>query len=313
MKLAEILRAKKEVELTAAANGIALDNAKITLYDWCKKCADENKRQQHKALPWLEKYGGKEILLSGVNPEWFERFQRHMEDDSGLAKWSSEKYVSIIRGHLKKAVRDNILNKNPSSGISHIKTPGSNKMPLAEEELNILNATPTPRCRMKSELQNDIRRGFNFSCLTGLRISDLTQLTWQNVDVYRMQVAKKQQKTQDYVYVPMNEQAWDLINDGKKHKPDEFVFPYLATTGTDTNTYLKKWAEIAGINKKVTWHIGRHTDATLLIDAGADIYTVQKLLDHKDVKTTEQYAALSDKKKRAAVNALPDLGIQKIK
>lgn len=67
------------------------------------------------------------------------------------------------------------------------------------------------------------------------------------------------------------------------------------------------WAVRAGITKDITFHSGRHTFAVLMLDLGADIYTVQKLLGHKEISTTQVYAKVLDKKKQEAVSMIPDI------
>ena len=71
--------------------------------------------------------------------------------------------------------------------------------------------------------------------------------------------------------------------------------------------YLDEWAKAAGIDKHVTYHVSRHTHATMLLTYGADIYTVSKLLGHTRVQTTEIYAKIIDEKKQKAVDLIPDL------
>jgi site-specific recombinase XerD len=79
----------------------------------------------------------------------------------------------------------------------------------------------------------------------------------------------------------------------------------LANTKSQTNQYLLKWAEKAGVKKPVGWHTARRTFATWELESGADIYTVSKLLGHKNIKQVAKYAQATDKLRRSAVNALP--------
>ena len=72
-------------------------------------------------------------------------------------------------------------------------------------------------------------------------------------------------------------------------------------------TELRMWAVRAGITKDITFHSGRHTFAVLMLDLGAEIYTLQKLLGHKEIQTTQIYAKILDKKKQEAVSMIPNI------
>ena len=65
----------------------------------------------------------------------------------------------------------------------------------------------------------------------------------------------------------------------------------------------------AGVDKHITYHVSRHTHAVLLLANDVDIYTVSKLLGHKNMQTTQIYAKIIDKKKEEAVNRLPDIDL----
>ena len=72
---------------------------------------------------------------------------------------------------------------------------------------------------------------------------------------------------------------------------------------------LQQWMMRAGISKTITFHCARHTYATLHLTNGTDIYTVSKLLGHRELKTTQVYAKVIDDKKIEATNAIPKLKI----
>jgi site-specific recombinase XerD len=70
------------------------------------------------------------------------------------------------------------------------------------------------------------------------------------------------------------------------------------------NTLLREWVKEAGITKYITFHCFRHTYATLQLSLGTDIYTVSKLLGHRELKTTQIYAKVIDKVKREAADKI---------
>lgn len=66
--------------------------------------------------------------------------------------------------------------------------------------------------------------------------------------------------------------------------------------------HLQQWVRSAGITKHVSFHVSRHTFATMMISLGADLYTVSKLLGHTNIKVTEVYAKLVNERKFDAVS-----------
>ena len=74
--------------------------------------------------------------------------------------------------------------------------------------------------------------------------------------------------------------------------------------------HIKNWVKAAGIKKRVSFHTARHTFATMALTQGVDLYTVSKLLGHKDIATTQVYAKIVDQKKSDAVNKLPSINLK---
>ena len=93
------------------------------------------------------------------------------------------------------------------------------------------------------------------------------------------------------------------LHASKEMGEEEAVFSTLPCEDT-CNVQIKQWVKEAGITKHVTYHVSRHTFATMLLTLGADLYTVCKLLGHTDVKTTQIYAKIINKKKDDAIGLI---------
>lgn len=106
-------------------------------------------------------------------------------------------------------------------------------------------------------------------------------------------------------YLPISDQARSLLGE-LRGAPDERVFHGLKCSAYH-NAALTNWCSKAGITKHITFHCARHTNATLLITNGVDIYTVSKLLGHRELQTTHIYAKLVNEKNIDALNKIPTL------
>lgn len=143
-----------------------------------------------------------------------------------------------------------------------------------------------------------------FSALTGLRFSDIEKLVWgelEYIDGNGYFIKFKQQKTKGDEIMPISEQAFYLL--GERKEPKVKVFEGLKYSAY-SNLHLFKWMTKAGITKDITFHCFRHTFATLQLSNGTDIYTVLKMLGHRELKTTQIYAKIIDQTKRDAANKI---------
>ncbi len=99
--------------------------------------------------------------------------------------------------------------------------------------------------------------------------------------------------------MPLSVDAFSLI--GERCGDSGKIFKDLKYYQTK---YIPDWILKAGITRKITFHCFRHTFATLQMTFGTEIYTVQKLLGHKNIQTTQIYARIIDEKRREAVNKI---------
>ncbi|MDE7179813.1 MAG: site-specific integrase, partial [Muribaculaceae bacterium] len=213
---------------------------------------------------------------------------------------SRQSYFNKLRACLRQAYEDGIMRRNPMKGIVGFSTQAGQRDYLTLDEVKAMAAA---ECDFP-----EIKRAFLFSCLTGLRRSDIIKLTWGEVTELdgRTRLIFRQKKTGGQEYLDITAQAAELIGERGNHKATELVFGDIRHP-SDTNEAIRLWALRAGIDKNVTFHVGRHTFAVMMLTLGTDIYTVSKLLGHRELKTTQIYAKIVDAKKQEAVDNIPKI------
>lgn len=298
---AEAIRAQRLLEVRNNRFGLeptqSPDALFFPVYEALQAKVKGSTRYGWRAVNTLVKdFGGEDLTFRDISVRWVERFVAHLKA-KGLKTSSISTYMGILSSVMSSAMREGIIIKNPMKGVVPHTRAESERRFLTLEELQQLAATPT-----RYDL---IRRAFLFSCLTGLRVSDIKAITWGQVSkVGEMsRITFHQKKTKGLQYLDVNAQAVELM--GEPGKPSERIFP-LGVTGF-ANELLGRWVTSAGIDKHITFHSGRHTFAVLMLDIGTDIYTVQKLLGHTNISTTQIYAKVLDKNKQEAVSKIPDI------
>ena len=179
-----------------------------------------------------------------------------------LSQNSKVSYFNKLRACINQAYDDQIIPVNPLRGIEGLKEEEVKRDYLTLDEVKKLAATP---CRYPV-----LKRAFLFSCLTGLRKSDIQKLTWGEVQKFGKytRIVFKQRKTKGQEYLDISSQAEKYL--GERGNPDDIVFTGF-TYGSWTSLELQRWSLAAGVNKNLTFHCGRHTFAVLMLDLGADI------------------------------------------
>jgi len=204
-------------------------------------------------------------------------------------------YISKLKAALNKLVKDGVLLASPAVKVSVKKVSGDREF-LSIEEVQLLSETHKPNI--------DTCNAFLFSCFTGIRLSDIRALTFNQVDKDGY-IQFKQQKTKEYLRMKLNDTAKAIYDFQLKMKRSDNIFNLCTISGIERQ--LKKWSGAAGITKHVTFHVGRHTMATLALTNDIDLYAISKLLGHKDIKETKTYVKLIDKKKDEAIDKMPNI------
>ncbi|MBB6275070.1 site-specific integrase [Porphyromonas circumdentaria] len=144
------------------------------------------------------------------------------------------------------------------------------------------------------ELVRDI---FIFSCFTGLAYIDVANLTPDHIVTIgdKQWIMTQRQKTSVSTNVLLLDIPKSIIAKyGDQTYREGNLFPMLSNQ--KTNAYLKEIADICGIKKNLTFHLARHTFATMSLSKGVPIESVSKMLGHTNIKTTQIYARITNKK-----------------
>lgn len=240
--------------------------------------------------------------LNGEASKYFEENGKEKKRKK-ISDASKALYWGVVVTALKRAVKDDIIASNPADKISEQDKPKegkSTKVYLTLDEVKALANTP---CKYP-----DLKNAFLFCCFCALRMCDARRLKWASIKKTSdggKQIELVQQKTGEPVYIPLSDNAlqW-LPSKGKKKDTDNvFDLPHVSTI----EKWLGHWGEAAEVKKHLTYHVSRHTFATLTLAYGADLYTVSKLMGHSNIQTTQIYAKIVDENKRKAVNLIPDI------
>ena len=322
MQLANSIKSKRIVEMQNGEYGFKSEVASDTLFypyyrSMCQKRLGAESRGNwgnwYSCLHHLLIYDkDEELTFADITPAWVQGFHDYLENeavawshdyrkrikDKPLARNSKLSYFNKLRACLNQAFEDRIIPINPARYVENFKAEEGTRMYLTIDEVRKLAQTGCEYPRIKA--------AFLFSCLTGLRRSDILKLVWG--DVHQQgeftRIIFRQKKTHGQEYLDITPQAAELM--GERGKSDEQVFQDIHSP-TCTNTAIQEWVLRAGIDKKITFHCGRHTFATMMLDLGTDIYTVSKLLGHRELSTTQIYAKVMDKNKQKAVANIPNI------
>ena len=281
---------------------------------------------------FLKQEGKKDLMFDEVTPTLLSKFEAYLhtlKNERQPDKMLHPNYIQVLMKCFRamyKAAIDKELIEHPISmkafSATHIETE-KEKLNLAE--IGLIEALPLEEGSLIWNCRNAFL--FSFYC-AGIRAGDLLQLRWCNITSdgrlnYQM---GKNHKTRDLVLV---EQAADILKKYRKptSKATDFIFPFMdaskpyssAITQEDRDTLpielkkkmlndmaaknalmnkeLKKMAEMAGIEKKVSMHISRHSFAKVAKEEGTDNLHLKNLMAHSSIKVTETYMGSFDTQK----------------
>lgn len=319
LKLAEAIKAKRIVDMQANAFGVEQPSANDALfYDYVERLIDRKegttKTSWRNCMAHLLRYEtNRNLKFKDITPAWVRGFREYLEneatqwaidtrkrdvDPKPLSQGTKALMFQKLCSVFNSALREGLIQSNPSLTVERFEEPESEREFLTIEELKLLSTVTPP--------SEALGKAFFFSCLTGLRWSDIIKLRWSEVQQMGngTRIVFRQKKTGGLEYLDLNAQAAAML--GERAGDDECVFHGLGTIQA-ARIGVAAWVRSAGINKHITFHCARHTFAVMMLDLGVDLYTVSKLLGHKSIETTQVYAKILDKNKKAAVDRIPNI------
>lgn len=252
------------------------------------------------------------ILMAKLDNAWVKGFliyikveYRNMKSPNH-PKPLSPKTMVLIQSNLNTmlgcAVRTGSLARNPMDALETCDKFG--KTPSEREFLTVAELNRLAKVETGSPIT---KQTFMFCCFTGLRYSDMVALKWGDIKTTgagRMLHLPSMQKTKQPVIVPLSEKALEWLPEHPADcKADTKVFAN-APTLSSANRALKHMARRADIRKTISFHVARHTFATMTLTAGGDLYTTSRLLGHTNIHSTEIYADVVMERRTQAVNLL---------
>lgn len=306
--LADTIRAQRLIELRnkrynlndeSVASPYLTNYYSIVLGRKRKELSEATIKVWSTVLCHLQQYiGDSKVTIEDATKEWLQDFVRYIIEVVEVSPNAARIYLSKLNAMFREAVKDGLLLRNSMVSVELPKKEETKREFLTIEELRIMAAT---YCR-----DRNIKRAFLFGCLTGLRYSDIKALKWGDVRQQGQftRLVYKQQKTSKQEYLDIAPQAVQYMGERGADTDNVFLlergYPFM-------RRIIPEWTKNAGINKHITFHSSRHTFAVMMLDLGVDIYTVSKMLGHKDIKTTQIYAELLDKRKQEAVLRIPEI------
>ena len=229
---------------------------------------------------------------------WYKSIQ-HVEHNTTM------KYIACVKKMAIRALRNGWLQRDPFIGFN---------MALREVERVALTAEELERMAVKSfaiDRLNQVRDIFLFSCYTGLAYADLQKLKRAEITTGidgGKWIFTRRQKTDTPSRIPLLPVAQQILEKYLDHplcREKDKVLPILSNQ--KMNQYLKEIADVCQIDKHLTFHIARHTFATTItLSNGVPIETVSKMLGHRNLKTTQHYAKILDRKVSNDMQALKE-------
>ena len=272
--------------------GVSVGKATLQKYNVCKRHFSEFLEKQYKRS---------DLKLTELTYVVIREFDLYLRTEVGQNPNTATKTMKTFKTITLLGQKMGVLLHDPFMNHRfHIEP--VNRGFLTDEEILLIANKDLGILRL--ELVRDI---FIFSCFTGLAYIDVSNLTPDHIVTLgdKQWIMTQRQKTSVETNVLLLDIPKAIIAKygGKTYRNGK-LFPML--TNQKTNSYLKEIADICGIKKNLTFHLARHTFATMSLSKGVPMESVSKMLGHTNIRTTQIYARITNKKIEHDMEELAD-------
>ena len=272
--------------------GVSVGKATLQKYNVCKRHFSEFLEKQYKRS---------DLKLTELTYVVIREFDLYLRTEVGQNPNTATKTMKTFKTITLLGQKMGVLLHDPFMNHRfHIEP--VNRGFLTDEEILLIAHKQINIPRL--ELIRDI---FIFSCFTGLAYIDVSNLTPDHIVTLgdKQWIMTQRQKTSVETNVLLLDIPKAIIAKygGKTYRNGK-LFPML--TNQKTNSYLKEIADICGIKKNLTFHLARHTFATMSLSKGVPMESVSRMLGHTNIRTTQIYARITNKKIEHDMEELAD-------
>jgi integrase len=238
----------------------------------------------------LQAFG--ELKLSSIQAKLIERYKRRRREEVSAASVNRE--LVLFKHMFHKAVDWQYMNMNPAQTVKLLKEPQGRLRYLLPEEREFL----------LQECSGMLRAIVITALETGMRKSELLNLTWKDVDLIRRTITVTRTKNNEIRVLPISDTLQPILE--RLYRERRGLYVFAKEDGSSYGNWrgsFESACDRAGI-EDLRFHDLRHTFASYLVMAGVDIRTVQELMGHKDIKMTMRYSHLSKAHLLEAVNKI---------
>jgi len=248
---------------------------------------------------FLESEYNCEIFLDEITKQAVDEYVKYLKLERNLAATSRNRYLASIRSLLTYCQKQGYVYQNIALLVENAAEPKRERTYLTKEEVE--------RVIMNIE-QPVIKAALQFMAMAGTRVTETCNITFPQLDLNNHEVHMLGKGNKERT-LPLSDKLYNCLMYYLNYVRDSNSDNLFATkkTGSLSPQYcqreLKEAVERAGINKKVSCHVFRHSFATHMIDKDVDIHILQNMLGHESLRTTSIYLHCNKDEMKQAMNA----------